>query len=200
MSKFIVTYRQNNGYRETFDSLEELQKYFFAGQDAKKLISYIKEVKDTYEDKRIEQLLTPEIWKEFAEISWRGKSIKVGSYITYDFSVYSTFYKQHGRSYDRAVAEVIALEMKGDCVRLKVIPRYYDETLFKIEFDSEHQLNPQGTEYDYVYLEDIEDVVTTEYLSEIKAKAQYELEEKKRCYEKEQANYNRVLDTIKEIL
>ena len=53
---YIIKYSQNNGYRETFDSLKDLQKYIKDG-NIRNYISSIKEISNVYEDKNIDKLL-----------------------------------------------------------------------------------------------------------------------------------------------
>ena len=57
---YIIKYSQNNGYRETFDSLKELQKYIKDG-NIRNYISLIKEVSNVYEDKNIDKLLNKKL-------------------------------------------------------------------------------------------------------------------------------------------
>lgn len=57
---YIVKYSQNNGYRETFDSLKDLQKYIKDG-NIRKYISSIKEISNVYEEENIDKLLNKKL-------------------------------------------------------------------------------------------------------------------------------------------
>ena len=57
---YIIKYLQNNGYRETFDSLKDLQKYIKDG-NIRNYISSIKEISNVYEDKNIDKLLNKKV-------------------------------------------------------------------------------------------------------------------------------------------
>lgn len=66
---YIIKYSQNNGYRETFESLKDLQKYINDG-NIRKYISSIKEVSNVYEDENIDKLLNRKLTRKDSKFTF----------------------------------------------------------------------------------------------------------------------------------